>query len=549
MSLINSFNPFGSNSRGRILGVISPVYLTSNRVHPTIDPSRFSRDLASDTPAARFKETHLVETLCTAASANVLRNLLPEQVQTLKASVPRCNGDERAILRMLKTWFDIFNAAFFGGGLKPLRENIRLGHDETREGHFHGCRGAVGRITIMLNIERDEYTGRIEHCYISTLLHEMLHAFLYYYTCECRACRTSFDASNGGAGPNGHGPAWANAMLGIGQGLQDIVDWPVDVGLQSSVRYDMTDAHWQATHEEAARWGIIPFMAMGGIKQGRYDPTRVLTLEAEAYRFQAERVAQRVQETHARRLRIATQAAQEEATRHLGRATRDRPAAPAQLQRQARNRRRRGETGAEANSQNRRAVAGETRAQEDRTRRERTQPEQPSNRQHQRQHQEEVEEARRARSRMPLNSAVSVYTADSISKTCWPVNAALATHQASSTTSPYPHPHPHPPPNSFGSTNIPIPIPPDREISLAQPPDSDSDSELSRQLAARLMLDDRAAIDAADQAMARHLAAAGEEQERLDFEEANEELIRRLMEGDGDGDEDDDGDGWMGVDC
>jgi imidazoleglycerol phosphate dehydratase HisB len=56
-----------------------------------------------------------------------------------------------------------------------------------------------GRIQINMD-ERPppEDGGTFEQYHIRTLVHEMLHAFLAYYACECRACRWVLGASEGG---------------------------------------------------------------------------------------------------------------------------------------------------------------------------------------------------------------------------------------------------------------------------------------------------------------------------------------------------------------
>lgn len=271
-------------------------FSSASRVHPTLNPETLARDLASNTappPASRrFEADHLSETLCAVARSNVLRRLLPGQIRTVRAKVPRCEGDEEAITSMLKTWFDIFNAAFFGGGLVPLRGNIRLGNCEGHRGNFHRSgRDDVGRINITLGEHLDAryqelLPGRIEHDYIATLLHEMLHAFMYYYGCVCNKCRAGHHASKGGCGPQGHGPPWANAMLGIGQAFQDLVPWPLAVSMKHSVKSDMKAQNWQATDEDMARWGLTP--GVGGIIR-RHDPISVFALTAEAILYRTQR--------------------------------------------------------------------------------------------------------------------------------------------------------------------------------------------------------------------------------------------------------------------
>lgn len=114
--------PFGRR-RGRILG-FNLSYFRSIRVHPTLNPERFSLDLAQASPPNSFEEKHLAEVLEIIAGTDILQHLKPWQVKILKSFVWECKGKDAEIHRLLLTWFDIFNSAFFGGSLKLLRDHI-----------------------------------------------------------------------------------------------------------------------------------------------------------------------------------------------------------------------------------------------------------------------------------------------------------------------------------------------------------------------------------------------------------------------------------------
>jgi hypothetical protein len=142
--------PFGRR-RGRLLG-ISPNSLRSTRVHPTLNPKRFSLDLATASPANNFEETHLAEILEIIARTDILQYLRPWQVMILKSVIWDCKGADAEIKRFLLTWFDIFNSAFFGGSLKVLRDQLRL-RDDADFGDlgafgFGLSRGSVGFLFI-----------------------------------------------------------------------------------------------------------------------------------------------------------------------------------------------------------------------------------------------------------------------------------------------------------------------------------------------------------------------------------------------------------------
>jgi hypothetical protein len=84
----------------------------------------------------------------------MLRNLRPYPVQILQKNVPDCRDNPAAIMLLLKTWFDIYNSAFFGGSLRPLRDQLRLAD---RLPWFNGLlAGLVGTIG-ELDINRYQY--------------------------------------------------------------------------------------------------------------------------------------------------------------------------------------------------------------------------------------------------------------------------------------------------------------------------------------------------------------------------------------------------------
>jgi hypothetical protein len=97
-----------------------------------------------------------------------------------------------------------------------------------------------------------------EESFVGTLVHEMLHRFLRLYTCGCEPCRNVTHPSVSGPGKTGHGPCWVDAMLEIGQTLQDVVQWRVDVGLVISIENEMEGSNWEPTLQELRRWNVTP---------------------------------------------------------------------------------------------------------------------------------------------------------------------------------------------------------------------------------------------------------------------------------------------------
>jgi hypothetical protein len=243
--------------------------------HNTLDADKFSLGLVADSKRQRFYADKISRVLCDVAELDTdkkFKKLRYYEIKTLQAPIPSSQDSEFNLKNILLIWFDIFNSVFFGGGVRELRDRIKIVRskganymalfDET---------GRNGRARINMSIKTKTGTSDEEQ-HITSLLHEMLHAFLYYYTCKCIACQ-SIELSepvNGGAGRSGHGPGWANPMLAEAQSLQDEVSWRVEVGISRSVRKEMSESDWQPTDEELARWGMLKGV-LGGVIQRLKD--------------------------------------------------------------------------------------------------------------------------------------------------------------------------------------------------------------------------------------------------------------------------------------
>jgi hypothetical protein len=245
--------------------------------HNKLDAEKFSYGLVADSKRQRFYANNLSRVLGDVAEVDTqkkLEKLRPHQIKTLQSPIPSSQDNEVKLQRILLIWFDIFNSVFFGGGVRDLRDRIEIVRRKRASymARFgQGERGRNGRMQINMSINPKIGTTDEEQ-HLASLIHEMLHAFLYYYTCKCIACRSTeiSEPVNGGAGRSGHGPAWANAMLAEAQSLQDEVSWRVDPGIERSVRLEMSESDWQPTDEELARWGMLKG-ALGGIVRRRKD--------------------------------------------------------------------------------------------------------------------------------------------------------------------------------------------------------------------------------------------------------------------------------------
>jgi hypothetical protein len=83
-------------------------------VHYRINPANVSHDLVVPPYRDRFTAVHLSETLQTIAKSDPFSKLKPHQLETLYSPIPNLNSNKKALLQLLKQWFNIFNSAFYG---------------------------------------------------------------------------------------------------------------------------------------------------------------------------------------------------------------------------------------------------------------------------------------------------------------------------------------------------------------------------------------------------------------------------------------------------
>lgn len=138
--------------------------------------------------------------------------------RTLERPIPNLRDDFIDITYFLNEWFGIFNSAFFAGALGGGRVQIlvkRGWRDAYMVEHknVQGVYRHPGQLSININMEKHAgFQGNIEHAYLSSLLHELTHAFLEFYSCKCESCKVKQHPLKLGRGSTGHGPSWANSI-------------------------------------------------------------------------------------------------------------------------------------------------------------------------------------------------------------------------------------------------------------------------------------------------------------------------------------------------
>jgi hypothetical protein len=153
-------------------------------IHSTLDPKNFSLGLSAANLQNRkfFQTRHLVDVLKIVAKSDITTRLTPFQIETLDTPIPDCQRDDKALHGLLMTWFDICDSAFFGGGLRDLRDRVELQHHGKGPMPVKGTPGAaayfqpagLGKIVINADIDKPAAVT-LEEKLIGSLIHEMVH--------------------------------------------------------------------------------------------------------------------------------------------------------------------------------------------------------------------------------------------------------------------------------------------------------------------------------------------------------------------------------------
>ncbi|KAH7408018.1 hypothetical protein BKA64DRAFT_640929 [Cadophora sp. MPI-SDFR-AT-0126] len=185
------------------------------------------------------------------------------QYHIMTGEIPHVTS-EPDFLELATTWLRIFDHAFFfnlvRSGLNQ-QNPIKIYYDDSDEranGYCtHGC--FIIKPTISLNTYRDDDDGSassLARDMIGVLLHEMLHAFLWLYCCECDECDKRTVSGKGHSGQSGHGPNFINALNAIEEAFQDHIQWEVDGGIMQSLALEMATSGWVSRDDQLQRWGI-----------------------------------------------------------------------------------------------------------------------------------------------------------------------------------------------------------------------------------------------------------------------------------------------------
>lgn len=167
---------------------------------------------------------------------------------------------EAEFLALAKTWFGILDKAFFFNLLSDKMkapDPIVIFHNAVCK--IDGqCHYLEEMSCISLNICQGyvkESKSSTAQLMIGTLLHEMVHAFFYIFSCKCTSCDAHANRK-GGRGILSHGVHWCNSMYAIQSALTDQIKWTVDTGIAESVALEMNSSCWTPRSDQIERWNL-----------------------------------------------------------------------------------------------------------------------------------------------------------------------------------------------------------------------------------------------------------------------------------------------------
>lgn len=153
---------------------------------------------------------------------------------------------------LLTSWFNLFNYWIFGNTLLSTAISVV---DEIGPRIFGVYFKDIDTLKFAARSDTSHFPGSPEEFKLSVLLHEMLHAFMFQYSCQKECCKVLYHPALGGCG-SGHGPAWADSMVDLSDILRQAVSWEVEVGMRGSVGESMCLEGWQPNKRQLEFWGL-----------------------------------------------------------------------------------------------------------------------------------------------------------------------------------------------------------------------------------------------------------------------------------------------------
>jgi hypothetical protein len=171
---------------------------------------------------------------------------LYNQQKAFVRTYPALSGDEERVLSFLLEWLQIFDRVFFFNSLTGHIRGLKLyeNEDSTAKNGYWDCKTWYINVNIVIRGVKGKYTLQ----YVTVLLHEMVHAFLWHYSCgewhNCPSKCKQYLRKGTHIGKTGQGALWVEAVVAIKQALEKALGWEVDCGFPQSIQNDFN-------------WGII----------------------------------------------------------------------------------------------------------------------------------------------------------------------------------------------------------------------------------------------------------------------------------------------------
>jgi hypothetical protein len=232
-----------------------PRYETRN--HP--NPQRDLPNLQKRAYSGRILSLVVSENTKAAISSKVI----PAEWQSLMNPVEDCLT-EYSLLKFLNKYLVILDKAFFFGTMKPMLRGFVIYSEQTSKAGFYHERDRTIHINQIFYARNPEDPPRR---HLETLAHEMLHAFLYYYTCQCGKCGQHVGNSDI-RGATGHGTIWANAMINIQKAITRDLGWEADCNIEASIMNEIKASGWKPRLDQLERWECKHLIAKELAKEG-----------------------------------------------------------------------------------------------------------------------------------------------------------------------------------------------------------------------------------------------------------------------------------------
>jgi len=198
--------------------------------------------------------------------------LSPQEIDRLRQPAPQLTN-KHDLKRYLENYLPLLDKAYFCHSIRNNLNSLQVLDSRAARRKALGV-DYVGMYnplvkTIYINFDQVNSVYEPERNAGACLAHEMLHAFIWMYSCRCLRCLGK-RFSNEVEGISGHGAVFCNALIKIQEAMSRDLGWDVDCGLEVSVQTQMHYFGWRPGSEQLARWGLS-HLEMGGSDEGKFE--------------------------------------------------------------------------------------------------------------------------------------------------------------------------------------------------------------------------------------------------------------------------------------